>query len=178
MGEIVDHAAEYATVERLAEMLTTAREDYKATQAYALFTAIVCWVMQRTRTPDEIMDHSAQQARTVGERLRAQNIGGPPWNYPAVPQVTAFDFFVYLRNACAHGDARCILPINEGGILRGYAFRSLRPHVIDEVRLQRRDMIRLGTELASIYCAAMREVPGEAGLAERANAILDIEAAA
>lgn len=55
MGQIAQHAAEYETVRRLSEMLKSVKEEYKATISYALFPMIVCWVMQRARTLDDLI---------------------------------------------------------------------------------------------------------------------------
>lgn len=180
MGEIVDHAAEYATVERLSEMLRTAKEDYKATEAYALFGAIVCWVMQRARTLENQAAPGDQNARTVRSALLAIQIADSPWKIETLRDLSAFQFFKEIRDAFAHGDARRVRPLNEDGILRGYSF-DLREHqngpVIEIINLVRADMTRLGVSLADAYCHAMKQEPGGAGLEQRAHAITEEVAA-
>lgn len=174
MGEIVDRAAEYATVERLAEMLQSSREDYKATEAYALFGAIVCWVMQRARTPQHANTLGDQNARSVKDDLSAIKIGDPPWSFQVQRDLSAFEFFKEIRDAFAHGDARRVRPLNQLGILRGYSF-DLREQqngpVLETIHLVRADMMRLGKSLAEVYCRAMKQEPDGAALERQAHAI-------
>lgn len=151
MGEIVDHAAEYETVHRLSEMLKATKEDYKATESYALFATIVCWVMQRARTPANQNDHADAQARKVGRELRGIHISCEPWSVTSIPDMTAFDFFLAVRHAIAHGDGRGIRPFNEGGFLVGQLV-TIPGH---EVRFRRADFRRLGCALADLFCATM-----------------------
>lgn len=180
MGEIIDHAAEYATVERLAEMLKAAKEDYKATEAYALFGAIVCWVMQRARTPDHQNALGDQNARSVKDALNAAKVADAPWTVESARNVSVFQFFKEIRDSFAHGDARRVRPLNQNGILRGYSF-DLREQqdgpVLETINLVRADMTRLGVSLADTYCRAMKQESGGAGLEQRAHAISE-EAAA
>lgn len=180
MGEIIDHAAEYATVERLAEMLRTAREDYKATEAYALFGAIVCWVMQRARTPDHENAIGDQNARSVRDVLNAAALADAPWAIQSARGLSVFQFFKEIRDSFAHGDARRVRPLNQNGILRGYSFDLRDQHngpVLETVSLIRADMTRLGVSLADAYCRAMKQEPGGAGLEQRARAISEEVAA-
>jgi hypothetical protein len=174
MGEIVDHAAEYATVERLAEMLKTAREDYKATEAYALFGAIVCWVMQRARTSDDQNALGDQNARSVRDFLDAADLADSSWGFKTARNVSVFQFFKEIRDSFAHGDARRVRPINQDRILRGYSF-DLRERqngpVLETVNLFRADMTRLGVSLAEVYCQVMKQELGDAYLEREAHAI-------
>lgn len=176
MGEITPDAVEYASIERLSKMLSAVREDYKVTESYALFTAILCWVLQRIRTPehqDGINDHLARQVR---EGLEEKLIEDEPWlirtediqvhddpllprSFPAFRQMPAFAFLKSLRDAVAHGDARSIRPINERGILVGHSFECERARndPIGTIVLRRADMRRIGCALAELYCTKMRE---------------------
>lgn len=54
MAGITDANKEYATVERMRDMLNSikAAEPYKVTLSYALFTSILCWSVQRLRSAD------------------------------------------------------------------------------------------------------------------------------
>ena len=47
---ITDEDMEWATVDRMRGMLVKVHDDYKVTHTYALFTTILCWVIQRIRT--------------------------------------------------------------------------------------------------------------------------------
>ena len=48
--EITEDQMEWATVHRMREMLVNVHDKYKVTHTYALFTTILCWVMQRIRS--------------------------------------------------------------------------------------------------------------------------------
>ncbi|UXS41995.1 hypothetical protein FY150_19790 [Agrobacterium tumefaciens] len=174
MGHILQHAAEYETVRRLAEMLVSAKEHYKTTESYALFTTIVCWVMQRARTPANRDDPTDRQAREVGIALQGLCISVEPWSLTTLPDMTAFDFFIGVRNAVAHGDGRQIRPLNENGTLIG----QIVPINGTEVPLRRADMRRLGCALADIFCSKMAEYEQEGRLLDAVKAIQPIEDAA
>jgi hypothetical protein len=159
MGEIVDYAAEYETVVRLAKMLETVTEEYKATESYALFTAVLCWVVQRARTAPHLNGLGDAEAKSVKAELEGQKIEEAPWLIQNLGEMSAFDFFKHMRDAVAHGDFRRIRPINENGYLKGHSF-ELRGNngnnFIASVDLRRADMKRLGCGLAELYCKAMR----------------------
>lgn len=172
MGQIQEHAAEYETVRRLAEMLTSTKEDFKATESYALFTTIVCWVIQRARTPANQNGPDDVQAREVGIALQAVRISDVPWLVQDLPEMTAFDFFTGIRNAVAHGDGRQIRPLNEGGFLTG----QIVPISGKQLRLRRADMRRLGCALADLFCTTMAEHEQEGNLLVVAEQIEAAEA--
>lgn len=165
MGQILEHAAEYETVRRLAEMLTSTKEDYKATESYALFSTIVCWVIQRARTPANQNGSDDVQAREVGIALQAARISDAPWSVQDLPEMTAFDFFTSIRNAVAHGDSRQIRPLNENGFLTG----QIIPIAGRRLLLRRADMKRLGCALANLFCEKMAAFEREGDLQEAAE---------
>lgn len=167
MAQIGDHAAEYETVSRLSEMLGTAKEDFKTTESYALFTTIVCWVMQRARTPADRAAWGDVQAREVGIALQGSRISDAPWLIEGLPEMTACDFFISVRNAVAHGDGRKIRPINENNILVGQVI----PIAGADVELRRHDMRRLGQGLADLFCEKMVRHELEGRLEEWAGRI-------
>lgn len=181
MGEIVDKVAEFETVRRLAEMLGTAKEDYKTTESYALFTAILCWVMQRVRTPEHHDNLGDGHARSVGERLKEHRISEEPWQIGQFENMSAFDFFKHLRDSVAHGDRRRISPLNENSILVGHSF-ELRSHngarLVGTVDLRRKDMRRLGIQLAELFCEAMSAVDEDKVLLAEGVSLGEEEAAA
>lgn len=174
MGHILKHAAEYETVRRLAEMLETAKEDYKATESYALFTTIVCWVMQRARTQNNANNPADIQAREVGKALQSSSISEAPWSVPQVSAMSTYEFFVCIRNAVAHGDGRKIRPLNENGILVGQVI----PVDGLNLELRRADMRRLGCALADLFCSTMAEYEQEGNLREAAETFDSVEEAA
>jgi len=167
MGHILQHAAEYETVRRLSDMLVSAKEEYKTTESYALFSTIVCWVMQRARTPADFDDPADRQAREVGIALQESPISEKPWLVDTVPNMTAFEFFIAVRIAVAHGDGRQIKPLNEHNILVG----QLIPINGFEIKLYRADMQRLGCALADIFCSMMKTYEPEGLLLEAVDRI-------
>lgn len=172
MGQIQEHAAEYETVRRLAEMLTSTKEDYKATQSYAFFATIVCWIVQRARTPANQNGGQDNQAREVGIALQATRISDAPWSVQGLPEMTAFDFFTGIRNAVAHGDGRQIRPLNENGFLTG----QIVPIAGRKLRLRRADMQRIGCSLAELFCEIMAAHEQEGDLRQAVELINAAEA--
>lgn len=172
MGQILEHAAEYETVRRLAEMLTNTREDYQATESYALFSTIVCWVLQRARTPTNQDGPDDVQAREVGIALRAARVSDAPWSMQDLTEMSAFNFFTDIRNAVAHGDGRQIRPLNEGGFLTG----QIVPIRGMKLQLRRADMKRLGCGLADLFCETMAAYEREGNLTLEAKRLEVAEA--
>ncbi len=161
--EITEDNLEWATVDRMSRMLTSVQGDYKVTQAYALFTAILCWVMQRIRADDIQMF----------DELRLERALGHPWNFRAdgerphlsniviatrgwnIGDLTTADLLVGLRDAAAHGDGRRIRPANSEGLLVGQMFGVRTRNAQMEVTLRRGDMAYVGELLASRFCQAL-----------------------
>ncbi len=180
---ITDEHVELATVERMRDMLENVHDDYEVTHAYALFTTILCWVMQRIRTDGK--SQTDLRARSVLDTLEKEPISDQPWQictkgaddqqrvqgfprcdlFPKFDGLTAATFLTALRNATAHGDARNIRPVNEGDILVGYEFRCSgcreskrgRATWCGKIVLKRRDMQRIGIALADRFCKAIED---------------------
>lgn len=181
---ITDEHMEWATVDRMRQMLVNVHDDYKVTHTYALFTTILCWVMQRVRANgNEELDHRAQ---TVLAALEDEPVSAEPWGIfttdadngqselepPRLGPFTKFDgftaarFLTALRNAVAHGDARNIRPVNRNEILVGHEFHCSekdRGQVIwrGRIVLERRDMRRIGVALADRFCEALAGSRGD-----------------
>jgi hypothetical protein len=133
MTQITCDHVEWAVVGRLRLMLEEPpHETFNVTQAYSLFTTILCWVMQRARiatheidSPDDRSAHKLFKALSGAEiaddplRVHAASrivkIG--PHTVP-VPAPRGFEthtvdrFLINLRDATAHGDARNVSPFN------------------------------------------------------------------
>ena len=76
--EITEDQMEWATVHRMREMLVNVHDKYKVTHTYALFTTILCWVMQRIRSSG--IEDLDKRARSVHETLSEEPISEKPWN--------------------------------------------------------------------------------------------------
>jgi hypothetical protein len=174
MTQITNEHVEWAVVDRLRQMLDEPpHQTFNVTQAYALFTTILCWVMQRIRRDDEI-------ARGVLKKLKEAPIEGDPWGVRLtarlqpvrVPAPRGFEgrkaerFLINLRNATAHGDASKVVPFNEQirgeRLLVGFTFKcdepgGNRPKTWEgEITLLESDLRRIGRALAKLYCDALR----------------------
>jgi hypothetical protein len=126
-----------------------------------------------------------RRAHAVRETMRRVRIVDDPWRLPLVaPRLEAVDgdraapmpingdfaemaaeaFFVWLRNALAHGDGRSIRPLHkpsrrdERELLTGF---RIRPVATDErpkpltLHLYHDDMRRIGATLADLFCASL-----------------------
>ena len=62
MGAIAKEHAEWAVVDRLRQMLEAPQGEYLSTQSFALFSSIVCWVMQHTRIKEGQIANEADKA--------------------------------------------------------------------------------------------------------------------
>jgi hypothetical protein len=105
---------------------------------------------------------------SVAPALRIASIGGhrvpipPPENFETH---SAMRFLINLRDATAHGDARNVFPFNVAvgseNLLAGFRFacselRQREPVWQGSIVLPESDMRRIGTELAWLYCDALR----------------------
>jgi hypothetical protein len=119
-------------------------QTFNVTQTYALFTAAICWVMQRIRTY-EINSRDDRIAHSLLEKLKRASVSSDPWCVHVAPTAriesvgatsvavpppqgfethTAARFLINLRDAAAHGDARNVKPFNIGSkrLLAGFTF--------------------------------------------------------
>jgi hypothetical protein len=179
MALITEDHAEWAVVDRMRQMMEEPKGDYLATQTYAMFTAILCWVMQHLRIPvgqqANAKDHAAAN---LLKELEAAKASDAPWSIPVAPKErtervgtaqvhisapsgfadhSVKRFLINLRNAMAHGDARNVKPFNSGPYLVGFTFnceeadRRGRITWNGEITLLRSDMRRIGELLATRY---------------------------
>jgi hypothetical protein len=187
MARITDDHREWAVVGRLRRMLEEPPHNtFSVTQTYALFTAVLCWVMQRIRN-SKIENEADRIAASVFEHLSSKRISDQPWAISLAPSGriarigtdafhvqapsnfedhTASRFLINLRDAVAHGDARNVSPFNvpTERVLAGFTFRCSERHKKDrrkvvwrgEITLLEDDMRRIGGHLAKIYCDALR----------------------
>ena len=151
MTEITSDHVEWAVVGRLRLMLEEPpHKTFNVTQTYALYNAVLCWVLQRIRI-------NRNDANTKDDRIAAdilndfsrQRITEKPWSIQLagsgriaqvgqysvhVPAPLNFSdhtvdrFLINLRDAVAHGDARTIEPFHIEGrkgverLLAGFTF--------------------------------------------------------
>src|SRR6266852_1424217 len=134
-----------AVVGRLRLLLEeTPNERFNVTQSYALFTSILCWVLQRIRVPeDDNVSQDDRNAHKLFRTLSEMPIKDDPWRMHVLPTprivsigshtmavpasenfeaYSAFQFMKALRDATAHGDARNVSPFNFDNFLVGFSF--------------------------------------------------------
>lgn len=174
MGLITEDHAEWAVVDRMRQMIEAPQGDYLATQTYALFTSVLCWVLQHLRIPQEqYLTAKDKAAHDLLRQLQGCDASKAPWFVPtapveriervgssgiSVPATLGFEgqtieqALINLRNAVAHGDARNVKPFNSGPTLAGFTFNcSDRTGWTGRMTLLRSDMRRIGAELATEY---------------------------
>ena len=188
MTEITEQHREWATVDRMRDMLDSVRRDYEITQTYTLFVGILCWTLQRIRSDDDGTQltqrfralHTKLEGEPVGQfakRLRAVPRPISPQSEIAFNDLSLFEqmdpnpkslsVLVALRNAVAHGDARRVLPLNNSGCLVGYQFicrpkKEAKRQWKVEFALNRMGMAQIADELAQRFCdAAIDPADGE-----------------
>ena len=170
MTEITRNHAEWAVVDRLRAMLNEKpHAKYNVPQSYGLCVAILAWVMQRVRTREsETNSPEDRAAISMKTALDGQSVEALPWGLTTggseetLPTngdfkgFTAFDFLKWLRDASCHGDARQVIPMNSGGTLRGFEFRAAAKNDRERTLvLNERDLRRIGSALADMYCKAL-----------------------
>ena len=183
MTQILRDHAEWAVVDRLGKMLLREHQGpFEVTEAYALFSSILCWTVQRLRTPHTQIDQVAQAARQLWNVWEHQDIAAEPWLIWTAPTYrdfikdgesirvppplnfenhTAARFLENLRNAVAHGDARTVEPFNVGGRMYGFTFRcedwkgigdGERKKWTGTITLLRSDLVHIGSTIATRFC--------------------------
>jgi hypothetical protein len=177
-------------------MLQRPSRTYSVSHSYAVFTAILCWVVQRVRSP---LDGSsiAEASAALWQELTNERVEDEPWSlwtngtlrlprslgpYPGLEHLAITSFLTALRDAVAHGDGRRIRPVNRHARLVGHEFlldigRGAQKRTV-AVQLNRTMMRRIGGALAQRFCAALANVDPALGAAmpEHANALREEDA--
>jgi hypothetical protein len=191
MTHITVNHVEWAVVGRLRLMLEEpSREKFNVTQTYALFTTILCWVVQHIRIPThEIKSPGDRIAHKLLEIFSDGAIADGPWRINVTPTAriervglhsipvpaprnfethTVRRFLINLRDATLHGDARKVSPFNVERLLAGFTFAceevsDRRRTWEGEITLLEQDMRRIGIQLAKTYCDALRRTEPHRG---------------
>ena len=181
MGAITAEQTEWAVVDRLRSMLAEPQGEFTTTQSFALFSSIVCWVMQHARV--KLGDQHTATDRAAAELhrlLEQESASDNPWHIcsqPAgriggrgirIPAPVGFEthtaarLLKNLRDAMAHGDARTVQPFNRGHLLVGFVFLCSEKNRKGELLwsgslvLLESDMRRIGCALAERYCQTIQ----------------------
>jgi hypothetical protein len=189
---------------------------FNVTQTFALFSSVLLWTKNRAWVAGnngqrgQWQDQADHLAHDVREAMRGKLISDNPWRLSlAVPQIalvdrgeereirerrinadfeemTAENFFKWLRDALAHGDGRTIKPIHKlstqtgNALLAGFRveFNAERGAAQTlKLDLFHDDMRRIGSVLADLFCQSLsggdryfEEEAGTARLQEAASA--------
>jgi hypothetical protein len=203
MAEITDEHLEWATVDRMRQLLADVDNDFKVTHTYALFSSILCWVIQRARAAE--LAPADRAARGLFEQLQGERATDARWRLRPHRQLIEFEFMpisrlqaiddlpastllIAMRNAVAHGDSRTVSPINANGRLVGIEFklneyerprgRLRRLLWRGRVRLHRAEMREIGDMLGQRFCDCMRAANVDhPQFVENARLVREVEAA-
>ncbi|MFA7430623.1 MAG: hypothetical protein WCZ23_10745 [Rhodospirillaceae bacterium] len=188
MTKITKDHVEWVFVGRLRMMLEEPPSDrYEVSETYALFTTILCWVMQHVRIGENEGERDAdKQARNLRTKLDKVCARAEPWKFALDPTVrierigkhsiavpasegvethSVWRILRNLRDATAHGDMRTVEPLNTEHLLVGFTFllaeykNGLKkpPTWEGKITLLQSDMQRIGAELARRYCNTIRD---------------------
>lgn len=182
MTEIKDKHCEWATVDRMRTMIESVHGEYEVTQTFALFTGIMCWTIQRIRsdvdgtdTTKRIRDlHSKLESEGVHDLLQRLGLNTKQNNANILnlsKYSSSLSALIALRDAVAHGDARSVVPLNDGGRLIGYRLecrspRGTHPSWKKDVSLSCLAMSRIAGDLAKRYCDAVISPDDHSGISE------------
>lgn len=180
MGGIHEEHVEWAVVNRLKAMLDQPPEtDFNVTLGFSLFSTVLLWTKNRMWVQNPVLpadDHAAAARFQLGQA----RIIDPPWNLSQAGPVdhgagvvnddfvgmSAADFFVWLRNALAHGDGRSIKPLHWHSAatgkewLGGFRIEFNRTNGSADVltlHLFKQDMQHLGQQLADLFCKSLAQ---------------------
>jgi hypothetical protein len=183
MTQITGDHVEWAVVGRLRLMLEEPPHGtYNVTQAYSLFTTILCWVLQHIRIPTHEIDSPKDLiAHRLFKVLSKVTIADDPWQVYATPTTrieriglhcvevpapagfekhTVDRLLINLRDATAHGDARNVSPFNVSvgseSLLAGFRFDCRERAWDGQITLLEGDIRGIGIALAKSYCDALR----------------------
>jgi hypothetical protein len=189
---------------------------FNVTQTFALFSSVLLWTKNRAWVAGnngqrgQWQDQADHLAHDVREAMRGKLVTDDPWRLSlVVPQIvlvdraegrevrerrinadfeqmTAEDFFKWLRDALAHGDGRTIKPIHKlsnrtgNALLAGFRVEfNAERGVAQTLKLDlfHDDMRRIGSVLADLFCQSLsggdryfEEEAGTARLQEAATA--------
>ncbi len=182
MTAITDAHVEWAVVGRLRAMIEEEPHGrFNVTQSFSLCASILCWVMQRVRARGRNKDVPPDWASSLFAKWEKASLTEAPWggavvgpsrivrasgSAVVVPQSVEFEthtiarFLINLRDACAHGDKRTVVPFNHRDELIGFTFRcsqpSKHPGWVGSVTLVESDVRAIGAWAAMSYCDALR----------------------
>lgn len=203
MGAITPEQTEWAVVDRLRRMLASPQGDFTTTQSFALFSSIVCWVIQHIRVhPSDYRTETDRAAAELCAQLDDEPASSEPWcvlsgavgriekDGVRIPAPTGFEshsaarLLKNLRDAMAHSDARTVQPFNEGQLLIGFTFhcsekRDRQVVWQGSIVLLEADMRRIGCAIAARYCdaiSAANETPSGRRFEDVAASIMEAAA--
>jgi hypothetical protein len=186
--EIRDEHVEWASVDRMRQMLVSVRRDFEITQTYTLFAGILCWTLQRIRSPREEADPISVLMHPLRRELEAQaftdflpmrlRLSTTHTGRNGEPAATFNRFEAFEQEGVGFHALRALIA---GGRLEGYRLSCVERDGVSvawcaEVNLNRAGMVGVADSLATRFCEAIaRSEPGAlpveaAAIRERASA--------
>lgn len=172
--EITEEQVEWAVIARLRDTLRdTPRHRHEVTLAFAAFSTLICWVVQRMRCQGHT--HQDQVARRFHKRMqrtRFTGFGADPLLIEGAPATTTVaEALVAIRNGVAHGDGRSVRPLNRSAaaprppILTGFVI----PWGEASLMLTHSMMVSFGTWVADEFIQDMTGLANPEEAARAAN---------
>lgn len=165
--QITDDHVEWAVIHRWREILSDPPDtEFDVTFAFAAFSAIVCWTVQRMRAPNDSRTKPAwvDLGNICFADFIANSAGVPPSLPVELATLSAADGIVWVRHVLAHGDARNIRPMNSTpgrrGEVRLLGFRLTGSGPAAALDLDANTMKSFAISLADRFCDAFGHQSG------------------
>lgn len=158
MAKITEAHREYALVDRMNDLLKELpKTNFSETLSYALFSSIIPWVCQRSRSPEYIFIYQEMLHTELPKEIKSYFRMIDGYEIP-----NAGEALVDIRNAISHADARRVIPINDSHYLRGFKWVLCRKNNDRETEIGKLSMRTLGIQrtgsfFAESYCRILRE---------------------
>jgi hypothetical protein len=158
MSAILEIHREYALVDRMKDLLKDPpKTNFSETLSYALFSSIIPWVCQRSRSPEYNFIYQKLLSTELPKSIKSYFRMLDGYEIP-----NAGEALVDIRNAISHADARRVIPINDNNRLHGFKwllFRKIGNENINIGKLSMRTLAiqRTGIFFADTYCSIIRE---------------------
>lgn len=171
--EITEDQVEWAVIARLRDTLRDSpRHRHEVTLAFAAFSTLVCWVVQRMRCKG--YSHQDEAAKRFYRRMQETRFTGFGSGDPlpvegAPPATTVAEVLIAIRNGVAHGDGRSVRPLNRSNasprppVLTGFVI----PWGDASLMLTHSMMVGFGTWIADEF---IQDMTGMANPEEAARA--------
>ena len=149
MAEILEIHREYALVDRMSNLLKDLpKTDFTETLSYALFSSIIPWVCQRSRSKEYKFIIDELTTRELPQEIKLYFCMCNGYEIPNAGQA-----LIDIRNAISHADARRVIPINNSNSLHGFKWLLVRKIENEEINIGKLSMRTIGIKNTGIFFA-------------------------